>query len=63
VTVEEEKAHIRLILPEKMPERAKTVSESVLLAMYGTVSGYAEEYGKYLSVSKREISGRNQNGG
>jgi uncharacterized protein YsxB (DUF464 family) len=55
VTVEEEKARIRLLLPEELPEKAKTVSESVLLAMFGTASGYTAEYGEYLSVVKREI--------
>ena len=63
VVVDKQKARVRLVLPDKMGKEARPVSESVLLAMYKTLSGYESEYGKYLSVSKREIGSEYQNGG
>lgn len=57
VYADEGSACIKLILPGDIQGKAKTVSESVLRAMYETISDYAVEYGKYLSVSKREIRG------
>lgn len=63
VAVDKNKTHIRLMLPDKMTNKTRLVSESVLRAMYQTLSGYAEEYGKYLSISKRKVGSEYKNGG
>ena len=58
VLIDNSRACIRVLLPGDIQDKAKAVSEVVLRAMYETMSDYAGEYDKYLSVSKRELRGK-----
>ena len=60
ITVDQSKALVRLELSEKISDKAKLISESVLLAMYSTLNEFTSDYGEYISIEKLYLPGESK---